>query len=62
MQKNERFQDFGALFKTNHLIYSVSVEKLYEDKQGNIWMMTINVDLFGIDAQKPGRSSLLTGK
>ncbi|CAG5015890.1 hypothetical protein DYBT9275_05436 [Dyadobacter sp. CECT 9275] len=48
---NERFQRFAEAFGNKHLLDSVSVEKLDEDKHGNVWVMTDERGLFRVDSR-----------
>ncbi|WP_420150446.1 two-component regulator propeller domain-containing protein [Spirosoma sp.] len=46
---NEQFDKIGDFLGRSHMLDSVSVEKLIEDKRGNIWAMTDERGLFRID-------------
>ncbi|GAB3993402.1 two-component regulator propeller domain-containing protein [Spirosoma daeguense] len=45
-KENQRFSRFAAVIGVAHAVDSVSIEKLLEDRQGNIWIMTDEKGLF----------------
>ena len=47
--EKENFSRFREVFKVDHLIDSVSIERLIEDGNGDIWVMTDEYGLFRID-------------
>ncbi|MBD2753410.1 sensor histidine kinase [Spirosoma validum] len=46
---NEQFDQVSNVFKREHLLDTVSIEKLLEDRRGNIWVMTDERGLYRID-------------
>ncbi|RCR67204.1 ligand-binding sensor domain-containing protein [Larkinella punicea] len=49
-KENERFNRFSTLSGFEHTLDSVSIEKLLEDKSGNIWVMTDEKGLFCVNS------------